>query len=265
MATRVCALRSGSSGNAVFVENGSTSILIDAGVNGITIERALHDLEYDPRDLSAVLITHEHSDHIAGVGVLARRYKLPIYVNMETYAAMYDQIGKVDPDLINIVVPEQEYAFGDLAFTSFDISHDTVRPVGYRIRTDHGDVAVCTDTGEISSGLLDNLKGCRAVFIEANYDEDMLEQGAYPYFLKKRISGNRGHLSNRDSAEAIRHLINAGTEKFVLSHLSKDNNIPELAALTVKHYLRETGISYDHDAQISIASRYSTSCPLVLE
>src|SRR5690554_372761 len=124
MAARICALRSGSSGNAVFVESGDTAVLVDAGINGITVERALCDLDFDPRCLSGMLITHEHSDHIAGVGVLARRYQLPVYVNMETYAAMHDYIGKINPDLINIIVPEKEYTIGDLAFSCFDISHD---------------------------------------------------------------------------------------------------------------------------------------------
>ncbi len=264
MSARICALRSGSSGNAVFVESGSTALLVDAGINGKTVARALSDLDFDPCKLSGMLITHEHSDHIAGVGVLARRYKLPIYVNMETYLAMHDQIGKIDADLINIIMPGQEYVLGDLAFSCFDISHDTVRPVGYRIKTKSGDVSVCTDTGIVSDELLSRLEGSRALFIEANYDDDMLQTGSYPFFLKRRISGERGHLSNSDSAEVIRRLIRAGTENFVLSHLSKDNNMPELASLTVRQHLLEDGISYDKDAVISIAARYNTSMPIRL-
>ena len=264
MPARICALRSGSSGNAVFVESGNTSLLVDAGINGKTVAQALNDLDFDPCRLSGMLITHEHSDHIAGVGVLARRYMLPIYVNMETYLAMHDLIGKIDTDLVNIVVPGQEYVIGDLSFSCFDISHDTVRPVGYRIRTDAGDISVCTDTGVVSDQLLSHLEGSRALFIEANYDDDMLQTGSYPYFLKRRISGERGHLSNSDSAEVIRRLIRAGSEYFVLSHLSKDNNMPELAALTVRQHLIGDGISYDKDAVISIAARYNTSRPICL-
>lgn len=264
MSARVCALRSGSSGNAIFVECGKTALLIDAGINGKTAAKALCDLAFDPCQLSGMLITHEHSDHIAGVGVLARRYRLPIYVNMETYSAMHDQIGRVEPDLINIIVPGQEYVLGDIAFNCFDISHDTVRPVGYRIKTAAGDISVCTDTGTVSEELLTELEGSRAVFIEANYDEDMLATGSYPFFLKRRISGVRGHLSNNDSAEVIRKLIRTGTQQFVLSHLSKDNNMPELASLTVRQHLQQDGISYDNDAIISVAARYSTSKPIHL-
>lgn len=264
MLARICALRSGSSGNAVFIESGSTALLVDAGINGKTVAKALSDLDFDPRDLNGILITHEHSDHIAGVGVLARRYHLPIFVNMETYMAMYDQIGKIDENLVNIIDPGKDYAIGDLAFRCFDISHDTVRPVGYRVKTAAGDVSVCTDTGFVSSQLMAELAGSKAVFIESNYDDDMLQTGGYPYFLKRRISGERGHLSNSDSAEVIRRLIRAGSEYFVLSHLSKDNNIPELASLTVRQHLQEDGISYDKDAAISVAARYSTSVPIQL-
>lgn len=264
METRVCALRSGSSGNAIFVESGHTAILVDAGVNGKTIERALADLDVCPRRIQAMLITHEHRDHIAGAGVLARRYGIPIHVNLETYQAMQGLIGKVDPSLIHIIEPDRSYSIGDICFSGFDTSHDSGHPLGYRIQTSCGDVTVCTDTGVATPEMIQAAAGSKLVFIEANYDDDMLDTGPYPYFLKKRIKGSRGHLSNADCACVVASLLNHGTRHFVLSHLSRDNNLPELALQTIRQSLSMLGADAVTDTWLTVAKRYATSEPISL-
>lgn len=265
MITRVCALRSGSSGNSIFLESGKTSVLVDAGINGRTVEKALSDLCFDPKAINGILITHEHRDHIAGVGVLSRRYKIPIYVNLQTYMAMHDQIGKIDPELINIIEPDKNCEIGDISFRCFATSHDCDNPVGYRISTSAGDVAICTDTGRVSEEMLIAASGSRVIFIEANYDEDMLLTGPYPYFLKKRISGEKGHLSNDDSARAIISLAETGSEQFVLSHLSQDNNMPYLALQTIRNLMSEYNNSLLDTVGLSVAKRYMTSVPIIFD
>lgn len=264
METRVCALRSGSSGNAIFLESGKTALLVDAGVNGRTVESALADLCFDPRLISGILVTHEHRDHIAGVGVLSRRYKIPIHVNLQTYLAMHDQIGKVDPALIRIIESGKSFELGDVSFTCFETSHDCDNPVGYRISTSAGDVTICTDTGKVTEEMLVSAAGSKVVFIEANYDDDMLSNGPYPYFLKKRISGDKGHLSNTACASAIISLAQKGSSSFVLSHLSRDNNMPSIALQTIRNSLAEHSNYLAEAVRISVAHRYATSDSIVL-
>lgn len=262
--TRSCALRSGSSGNAIYIESGSTSLLVDAGVNARTVELALRDIETTPSALSGLLITHEHSDHVAGVGVLMRRYKLPLYVNAPTLKGMRRTLGAVDESLIHIITTEESFTVGELDVRSFHTSHDAAESVGYRIESLDGAVSVCTDLGWFEPHQLNALADSRLVYLESNYDPAMLAAGAYPYVLKRRILGQQGHLSNDDCGLAMIELLKSGTDQFVLSHLSKDNNYPELAWLTVRNCLNTVGAKIDRDLRIGIAGRYETSSPIVL-
>jgi len=240
----LCALRSGSSGNAVYVGNERTRLLIDAGVCARTLEQALGEIDVRADQLNAMLVTHEHSDHVAGVGV------------------MKPTIGRHDPSLVHVMDAGQHWQIGDLEIHSFPTPHDAADSVGYRIGGDSGSVSVLTDLGHVDESLLSAVYGSRAVLIEANYDPSMLMAGRYPYALKKRISGDHGHLSNEDCAGAIHQLVEHGTEHFQLGHLSRDNNYPELAMLTVQQILSASGIKADQDMTLQVARRFAVSQPL---
>lgn len=258
---QICALRSGSSGNAVYAGLDQTHLLIDAGVCGKAIEQSLADLDVDPRQLKALFVTHEHSDHISGVGVMMRRYKLPLYITEKTWAAMQHRAGKVDPQLIHFIQPDIPTTIGDFSVTAFSTPHDASDPVGYRVETARGSFSLITDLGHLSDDLIKQVSCSKAVMIEANYDEAMLMAGHYPYILKKRISSQVGHLSNDACAEAIITLLKQGTEYFQLAHLSKDNNYPDLALLTVTQALEHAGALIGRDVAVDVAKRYATSKP----
>lgn len=258
---KVCALRSGSSGNAIFISSSKTKVLVDAGVCGRAIEQSMAAIDENAAELSALVVTHEHTDHTSGIGVLMRRYKVPVYVSASTWAAMQSAVGRVDPGLVNLIKPGQKFVVGDMEITGFTTPHDAVDPVGFRLDTAKGAVSVLTDIGYLADGLLENVSGSKALFLEANYDYTLLMNGYYPYFLKKRISGRQGHLSNDDCALAVNSLLEQGTEYFCLSHLSKDNNSPDLALMTVKQKLAEIGALPDRDLQVDVARRYEVSRP----
>lgn len=259
---KTCALRSGSSGNAIFIKGDRTHILVDVGVCCRTIEQSLAEISETAAELDAIAVTHEHCDHVSGVGVLMRRYKLPLYVNQATWQAMRLTIGPVDEKLVRLVETGKPVEIGNLSLQSFPTPHDAAGSVGYRIETSRGGVAVFTDIGELQENLLETVSGCRAIYIEANYDHAMLLGGTYPAMLKKRISGRYGHLSNDDCAAAVCRLLETGTERFVLSHISKDNNYPELAQLTVVSKLEEVGARPGQDFSIGVARRFAVSIPV---
>lgn len=257
--TTVCPLRSGSSGNSVLIAGRSTKILIDAGVSCRTIERAMRELDHEPDQLNALLVTHEHSDHISGIGVLMRRYRLPLYVNHKTWQAMRSSVEPVDESLVHIFETDRSLTIGDFDITPFSTPHDAADSVGYRIKTDDGDVALMTDIGCMNGQLLQQAAGSQVVLIESNYDPAMLQAGRYPAFLKERVSSSVGHLSNDDCARAIADLLQLGTNRFILSHLSAENNYPELALLTVGRHLNTIQAAPGKDATVTVARRYSVS------
>ncbi|MDD2533443.1 MAG: MBL fold metallo-hydrolase [Eubacteriales bacterium] len=263
---KICALRSGSSGNAIFVGSGSTKILIDAGVSLRDIEDALKSIGESASELTGVLVTHEHSDHGRSVGALMRRYQMPLYVNQGTYQALRYQLGKYPEHLVHIFDSNQPFTIGQEAMqaTGFRTSHDAAESVAFKIETAQGAVSVCTDLGWPDPVLLDQLAGSRVIYVEANYDPTLLAAGPYPQMLKQRISGEFGHLSNDDSARAIAHFLSRGTERFVLSHLSKENNYPELAMSTVRDQLALQQARIGEHLQVSIARRFSVSTPIEL-
>lgn len=262
--TRAVTLFSGSSGNALLVESRKTSLLVDAGVCGRSIEEAMARLEADPKKLGGILVTHEHSDHIAGVGVLIRRFKIPLYVNQATWLSMQSTVGKVHPDLVRLIEPGEWTDIGDLSFSSFRTPHDATDPVGYRIVSDHGTISIMTDIGNMNRQLSDAVAKSDVLFIEANYDDLMLEHGPYPRVLKNRIAGDHGHLSNDDCGMAIGTLLQRGTNRFVLAHLSKENNFPELAYDTVVRRLADMGIDARRDLQLQVARRMMPGDPVTL-
>lgn len=262
--TTVCPLRSGSSGNAVLISSEDTRVLIDAGASCCSIEQAMRDIDQDPAALTALLVTHEHSDHIAGIGILMRKYRLPLYVNHETWQTMRRAIGRIEESLVRLIDREQTFAIGDFAISSFATPHDAIAPVGYRVETRDGAITLMTDIGEMTESLITRASGSRIVLIEANYDPAMLMAGPYPALLKQRVSSAVGHLSNEACAQAVGDLLERGTEHFVLSHLSKENNYPELALLTVGRHLNRIQAQPGKDARISVARRFAVSEPVCL-
>jgi phosphoribosyl 1,2-cyclic phosphodiesterase len=246
----VCVLASGSSGNAIYVAEGNTAILVDAGLSGKKIEQRLHAIGSDGTSLSAIVVSHEHSDHVSGVGVLARRFGLPIYVN----AATFDSVKRLLKGKERVEVFEQGAAFpiGDLNIHPFSVSHDAADPSGFVIANGVARVGIATDLGCVTHLVRERLRGADLVVLESNHDEKMLRDGSYPWELKQRIRGRFGHLSNDDAASFVRELAQLGLERGVLAHLSRDNNRPELARESVRAALREIGAD---EFQLSIAEQ----------
>ncbi len=232
----LCSIASGSSGNCICVGSDDSHLLIDAGISGRRIEEGLHQLDLKCEELKGVLVTHEHIDHIAGLGVLARRYGLPIYATAGTKEAILrvKSLGKVDESLFREVEPEVDFVIGDLTVEPIAISHDAAEPVAYRIRHGEKSAAVITDLGTYDDELVAKLQDLDVLLLEANHDVNMLQVGPYPYPLKQRILGDRGHLSNERSGHLLGQLLHDGFKAAVLGHLSKENNYAKLAYETVR-------------------------------
>ena len=226
-----CPLYSGSSGNCAFVQYGRTRLLVDAGKPGKTIQDALQDIGVAPESLDGILITHEHADHINGLGVMSRKYEIPIYATEGTIEAIRNTsgLGTIDPSLFIAVREEEKFTIKDLTVNPMKISHDAAQPVAYRISYGKKRVAICTDLGVYNDYTVECLKDLDAVLLEANHDVNMLQVGPYPYHLKQRILGNRGHLSNENSGRLLGKILHDKLKTIILGHLSKENNYPELA------------------------------------
>ena len=239
---KLCAIASGSSGNCVYVEHAGTQLLVDAGISGKRIEEGLASLGTMPGMLSGILITHEHSDHIQGIGVLARRYHIPLYGTAETLCGMMKgktNLGCIPGELLHEVTKEA-LVFGALTVQAHSISHDAANPVCYTFTGDEKKAAVVTDLGIYDERILSAVQGAGILYVESNHDVNMLMVGSYPYYLKQRILGERGHLSNEAAAKLVCQVLHPGLRHVVLAHLSKENNLPELAYETVRIELEAT-------------------------
>ena len=249
-----CSLYSGSSGNSLFVESENTKLLVDAGVSSKKIEEALANLEIDPTSIDGILITHEHSDHVQGLGTFAKKFNLPVFVNEKTLDAMPKQKEKISEKNINIFKIEEKFEIGDLKIKPFSIPHDAANPCGFNIFKDNKKISIATDIGHMTRGILKNLEDSIFIMLESNYDPDVLMYSKYPYPLKSRIAGPNGHLSNELAGKTISHLLNSGLQQAILGHLSKQSNFPELAYKTVVDELMST--NYDENSlKLSVASR----------
>ena len=260
---KFCSLFSGSSGNSIFVGTEDTKILIDAGLSGKKVAEALDSIGEDPTRLSAIFITHEHSDHIGGVGILSRRYNIPIYANKKTWDAIGKSLGKLSED--NKKTIEGDVLFTDMRVRGFSTSHDAADPLGYSFFHDGKKVTVATDTGVITDTVRQNVLDSDVVLLESNHDIDMLKNGRYPYYLKKRILGDHGHLSNDTAADFLVELIENGTERIFIGHLSEENNTPDIAFDTACGKLKENGINPKCDVNLKVASRYYASEAVTLK
>jgi len=233
---RLCSIASGSSGNCVLAGSDNSHILVDAGISGKRIREGLQELGLKPEETNGIFITHEHMDHIQGLGVMARRYELPIYATEKTIHAIKrcKALGEIDAGLFHIIRPDEPLAVGDLLVEPLHVSHDAADPVMYVLRHGSRSAAVVTDLGKYDHYLIDKLQGVHVLLLEANHDVRMLEMGAYPYPLKQRILSERGHLSNEASGRFLGELLHDRFEAVILGHLSKENNYEKLAYETVR-------------------------------
>ena len=255
-----CPLFSGSNGNALLVQYGRTRLLIDAGRSGKQICDALALRGVDPATLSAVLITHEHSDHISAAGILARRFRLPLYATEKTLRAMQPKIGDVPREQLVAFDKSQDFYIGDIGVAPFPIPHDAADPVGYRIYGGTISVSVATDLGRFTTAVQDRIAGSELVLLESNHDPDLLRRNPhYSASLKQRILGAHGHLSNEDSSDAMVSLVRSGVKQIILGHLSGENNTPELAMSAALEKARREGIEPGKDVCLDIARRDSVS------
>ncbi|MDO4567722.1 MAG: MBL fold metallo-hydrolase [Clostridia bacterium] len=251
---RFCPLYSGSSGNVSVVWRRNEIILVDAGVSARRIVCALKALDIDVSEVDGVLITHEHIDHIRGIGVLARRYRLPVYANEATWNAMPASLGDIPGECVRIIESDAEFYIKDMRIRAFRTSHDAAEPVGYSFCAGERRMSVVTDIGCMDARVINELCGSSLVLIESNHDVEMLRAGSYPYPLKRRILGEFGHLSNDDCAQALLKLYHTGLKTAVLGHLSQENNMEPLAYETVRAALNSDGIFEDMLA-VSLAHR----------
>lgn len=259
---RLCSIASGSSGNCVYVGSDATHLLVDVGISGKRTENGLKELGLTGRDIDGILITHEHADHISGLGVLARKYEIPIYATAGTIQALKtcSGLGDLDFSLFHEVAEDGKLTIKDLTINPMHISHDAAQPVGYRISFGNKRVAVCTDLGVYNDYTVECLKGMDALLLEANHDVNMLQVGPYPYYLKQRILGEKGHLSNENSGRLLCRILHDGLQTILLGHLSKENNLPELAYESVRMEITMGDNPYKAgDFDIRVAKRSDVS------
>ncbi len=253
---RITILASGSRGNATVISDGATSILVDTGLSAREIARRMALAGLDPSMLSAVIVTHEHRDHVTGLGPFCRRHGLCAYMSPETFESARDIVGKIPG--VETFRPGRGFSVGTLALRPFSTSHDAADPVGFTLEANGVKIGMATDLGIATSVVAHHLAGCRALILEANHDPGMLERGPYPWSLKQRVKSRTGHLSNEDCRDLLGRVLHAEMTHVILGHLSETNNLPELALNVVSQALS------GHRAQLSAARQHEVTDILVL-
>jgi phosphoribosyl 1,2-cyclic phosphodiesterase len=221
----ICVLASGSKGNATYISDGETSILMDAGLSGTEIARRMKSRSLDPAELDGIVVSHEHADHVQGVGVLSRRYKLPVFISRKTSGALSPQIGRFH-DVFHFRSGDT-FQLKSLMVHPFSISHDAQDPTGFTVQQNGLKIGLATDLGIATAMVREHLKNCTLLVVEANHDHSLLMEGPYPWYLKQRIKGRTGHLSNTDSRDLLEDVRHDRLTHVVLAHLSETNNTPE--------------------------------------
>lgn len=255
---RVCTIASGSSGNCIYVGSNNTHLLIDAGISGKRIEKGLNEIGLTGNDIDALLITHEHSDHVKSLGVISRRFGIPVYTSEKTFneAKKDAKLGKLPEGIFNGITPDEDFSIGDINIHSFATSHDAVDPMGFRFENDDHTFAIATDLGCYNDYIVEQLKDLDNILIESNHDVHMLEAGYYPYYLKQRILSDKGHLSNETAGRLLTDILHDKMNNIILGHLSKENNYPALAYETVCSEITMGKCPYKAgDFKIEIADR----------
>lgn len=251
--SRICNLFSGSTGNSIFIGHSGDGILIDAGVSARKIEQALRDIDSDISKIRAVFVTHEHNDHVSGVRVLASRHNIPVYATCGTLEGMAQE-GNLSGRVKSFEIPSGGVEVGDMLIKNFATPHDARQSCGYCIELSDGQkIAIATDLGHISNEVRSAITGCGTVVIESNHDIMMLQNGPYPYELKRRVMSDVGHLSNAVCADELCRLVKSGTTRIILAHLSRENNYPALAYETSKANLAGNGMAENIDYMLYVA------------
>lgn len=266
MSISFCTIASGSSGNCAYVRAGDVAVLVDGGLAGRAIVEGLQARGIEPCSLTAIFVTHDHTDHIKGAGVLSRRFGLPIYATAGTwdFAERHKLLGKIAPGNKMVVRNGVGVDLGDLLVMPFTLPHDASEPVGYSLSTDRHKVVIATDLGHVSPHVASHVAGADILLIEANYDKQMLEAGPYPAHLKQRISGAMGHLSNVDCGVFLADIVCGKTKHVFLGHLSQENNRPTVAHETVKNILLSRKIDVETRFGLYVADRHRPSALISL-
>lgn len=250
--SKVCQLFSGSSGNSIYIGGSRGGILVDIGVSAKRCGYALSRIGVPPESIKAVFVTHEHYDHVAGVRVFASRYKIPVFAAPAVLEEM--RFAGIANNTVKSYEINKVLDFDGIIAETFENSHDSAACIGYKFTMPDGwKISVCTDTGYITDDAKITLAGTDLIFLESNHEIAMLENGPYPYHLKKRILSARGHLSNFAAGEFAKELIQGGTTRFVLSHLSRENNVPEIARQTAVNALSEIGAKENIDYRLFVS------------
>jgi phosphoribosyl 1,2-cyclic phosphodiesterase len=234
---QVCMLASGSRGNAIYLAAGRTAILFDAGLSGKELERRMRERQLSPAGLSAIVVSHEHSDHIHGVGVLSRRYQLPVYISPATGKAAADHLGRLHQ--VRPFCCGKSFALDDVVIHPFSVSHDAEDPAGFTVSHQDHKIGIATDLGIATGMVIQHLQRCDMLVLESNHDPQMLIEGPYPWHLKQRIKGRSGHLSNLDAMHLLKEIQHSRLAWVILAHLSQQNNHPEKALQTVRQAMDE--------------------------
>ncbi len=249
-----CSLYSGSSGNCLYVESNKTKILIDAGTSSKKICEGLASINSSIEKIDAILVTHEHSDHVQSLGNISKKFNIPVYANLETWNSMEKQKEKILNENIKIFENDKDFLLNDLTIHPFSTPHDAANPCGFNIHNGKKRLSIATDLGHIDNNILSQLQDSSFILLESNYDPEILKISKYPFHLKTRISGPKGHLSNQTAGKTISALMKKNLKEVMLGHLSKENNFPELAYQTVAEELMNSN-SDINTIKLSVANR----------
>ena len=251
---RYATLLSGSSGNVSYIENETDAVLLDGGISFKQLSLLSDGLGISLHKVRGILLTHEHSDHSKGVGVIARKLKVPIFATAGTWAKIRPRAGKLPEEHIRTLKAGDSFPLASLDIETFSLSHDAVDPCGYIVGSGERKVAFVTDTGVVEDELCYRLRECAGLVLEANHDVDMLKTGPYPYYLKKRILSEQGHLSNRDCRDLLLQVLGERTRAVTLAHLSAENNRPSIARTCI-----EEALTHRQDITLCVAPRFETT------
>ncbi|MCR4604474.1 MAG: MBL fold metallo-hydrolase [Eubacterium sp.] len=259
-------IASGSSGNCIYVGDDEKGFLVDVGISLKRVREGLCEQGLSLDRLEGILITHEHSDHIAGLAALLRKHPMPVYTTADTIEKIWEKcnMNNISPDIFHSIRSVDEIELDQYMIRSFPISHDAVDPVCYTIESGSSKVGIATDMGVYNDMVIEHMSDCDAVLIEANHDINLLQVGPYPYQLKLRILGDKGHLSNVASAGLLKEVVNRRLKKVVLGHLSEQNNFPELAYNTVSYEMESSRSWKEYGTELVVADRKKPTAPIAV-
>ena len=264
MQLTLCPLVSGSAGNSIYISCGGVKLLVDCGVSAARVVANLREIGVSIDDIDGILITHEHVDHVRGLGVLCRKHGVPVYANEGTWQGIFLKETNIPARCVRTFFTGEDFYIGGMNIRPFSIPHDATEPVGFAFDYQGMRCAVATDIGHITQGWMNAISGCQALVLEANHDVEMVERGPYPKRLQQRILGRSGHLNNADCAKALLTLAKNGVKAVSLAHLSADNNLPELAYNTVCEALADAGYRVGEDISVTVARRDRVSDMMIL-